>query len=473
MTHNTSTNFNNNRPNRHYDVASQRVALLAAALSSFFTPFMLSAVNIALPAIGKEFGLDNVLLNWVATSFLLAAAISLIPCGRLADIYGRKKLFLTGVVFFTFSTLLVAFSFNTAMLLITRFLQGIGSAMIFSTGTAMITSIFPPKERGKALGILVSCVYVGLSAGPFLGGILTSNLGWRSIFIFPLPLGLLIILLVHSKLKMEWAEAKGEPFDLKGSLIFALAVILLLYGFSRLPATTGFIFTSAGILGIVLFIIWEKQLENPVLNISIFVTNRVFAFSNLAALLHYSATFAITFLISLYLQYIKGFSPQEAGVVLVCQPVFMALVSPFAGRLSDKIEPRIMASIGMGITVAGLLYFSLLHEQTRLMEIIVNLGLLGIGFALFSSPNMNAIMGSVERRHYGVASGMVSSMRILGQMLSMGVAMICFSMVMGKTRIVPENFHLFINTVQILFWLFSSFCLAGLFFSLARGKEEL
>jgi MFS family permease len=220
----------------------------------------------------------------------------------------------------------------------------------------------------------------------------------------------------------------------------------------------------------VAFALWEARTASPLLDVSLFRKNRVFALSNLAALIHYSATFAVGFLLSLYLQYIKGFTPDGAGTVLVAQPAVMALLSPFAGRLSDVIEPRVVASLGMGMTAAGLLMLTFLVPDTSLGLILAALLLLGLGFALFSSPNTNAVMGAVEKRYYGVASGILGTMRLVGQMLSMGLVMLIFALYLGKAHIRPANYHLFLAGVRTAFAVFGVLCALGVFASLARGN---
>ncbi|MEW6771369.1 MAG: MFS transporter [Bacillota bacterium] len=449
---------------------SKRVALLVAALGSFLTPFMGASINIALPAIQKEFALNAVVLGWVSASFLLSAAMFLVPFGRVADIYGRRRIFLYGITTFTVFSVVAGCSTSVTMLLSARILQGIGGAMIFGTGVAILTSVFPPRERGKALGINVASVYTGLSLGPFLGGILTQHLGWRSIFLANVPLGVTAILLVLWKLKGEWSEAKGEKFDFAGSIIYALALPALMYGFSALPGTRGIVLTLAGVLGILIFVIWETKTRSPILEVNLFRKNTIFAFSNLAALINYSATFAVGFLLSLYLQYIKGLAEQSAGFVLVSQPVVMAVFSPFAGRLSDRIEPRLVASTGMALTAAGLFLLTFLNENTALGFIVAILGLLGLGFALFSSPNTNAVMSSVEKKFYGVASGTLGTMRLTGQMLSMGIAMLIFAVYVGEVQITAQYYPPFLSGIRAAFFIFAVLCFGGVFASLARGR---
>jgi len=451
---------------------NKRSALLVAALGSFLTSFMSSSVNIALPSIGREFAMDAVLLSWVATSYLLAAAMFLVPFGRIADIHGRKRIFTYGILIYTVSSLLSAISTSAIILICFRILQGIGGAMIFGTGVAIITSVFPVGERGKALGINVATVYSGLSLGPFLGGFLTQHFGWRNIFLVNVPLGGLIMAFIFWKLKGEWAGAKGEKFDFTGSMIYSLTLIAIMYGFSLLPAMSGAWLILMGVLGILAFIRWEMRVESPVLNMNLFRNNTVFAFSNLAALINYSATFAVGFLLSLYLQYTKGLSPQNAGLILVSQPLMQAIFSPFAGRLSDRIEPRIVASMGMVLTAVGLFLFTFLNEKTTLEFIVANLILVGFGFALFSSPNTNAVMSSVKKRFYAVASGTRGTMRLTGQMLSMGIAMLIFAIYIGRVQITPEYYPLFLRSAKAAFIIFAVLCFGGIFASLARGKAR-
>ena len=452
------------------DSSLKRSALLIATFSSFLTPFMVSSINIALPAMGSEFQMSAVLMSWVPTSYILSAAMFLVPFGRLADIHGRKRVFAYGMWIFTISSLALAFSPSAAVLIALRVLQGFGSAMIFGTGMAILTSVFPAAERGRVLGINVAAVYLGLSLGPVFGGFLTHQFGWRSIFLVNVPLGLFVIYLVVVKLNREWAEAQGETFDAVGSLFYAFTLVALIYGLSLLPSSSGIWFILAGMAGGLLFVHWDKRAASPLLNMDLFFHNPAFAFSNLAALINYSATFAVTFLLSLYLQYIKGFTPQHAGMVLISQPVVMAIFSPFAGRLSDKIEPRIVASLGMGFTAAGLILFTFVDRDTHLGFIVSGLMMLGFGFALFSSPNTNAVMSSIEKRFYGVGSSTLGTMRLIGQMLSMGITMVIFALSIGSARITPEYYSRFLTSMKTAFVIFSALCFCGIFASLARGK---
>jgi EmrB/QacA subfamily drug resistance transporter len=446
--------------------------LAVAALSTFLVGFTGSSVNIALPSIGRELGMDAVLLGWVATSFFLASAVLLLPFGRLADIHGRKRIFTYGILIYTITSLLLSFVPSALALISLRVVQGIGGAMIFSTGVAMLTSVFPAGERGKALGITVAMTYLGLTLGPVLGGILTQHYGWRSVFLAMVPLGVTTIALLLAKVKGEWAEARGEKFDLIGTTGYSLSLMAIIYGFSLLPERLGIWLTVAGVVGIFAFVRQQIKSAHPLLDINLFRKNRVFAFSNLAQLLSYSAAFAVSFLMSLYLQYIKGLSPQSAGLILVAMPAVQAGFSPFAGRLSDRTEPRILASIGMGLITIGLALFISLNENTDWGLILGSLITIGLGFAFFASPNTNAIMSSVSEKRYGVASAVLATMRQIGMMFSMGIAMLLFSLYIGRVEITAEYYPLFLKSTRTAFTIFTALCSIGIFASLARGKTR-
>ncbi|WP_292364154.1 MULTISPECIES: MFS transporter [unclassified Methanoculleus] len=452
------------------DTAERRTVLIIATLAAFLTPFMGSAVNIALPSIAAEFALDAVSLSFVASSYLLATAIFLVPLGRCADIYGRKRIFTLGVVVFTASALLSALAPSGLVLILFRFIEGIGSAMIYGTGVAMITSVFPPEERGRALGINVTAVYVGLSIGPLLGGYLTEFLTWRSIFLTNIPLGIYIICQVRRHLAGEWTDACGERLDIVGSVFYGAMLLSVIYGFSQLPEFAGVVAIVAGIALSVVFYAWETRVESPVLNIRLLSSNRTFAFSNLAALINYGATFAVGFLLSLYLQVVRGLDPGAAGLVLITQPVIQALFATPAGRLSDRVEPRYVASAGMGLTAVGLALLTLLTATTPMTWIVASLVLLGFGFALFSSPNTNAVMSSVDRSLYGLASGMLATMRTTGMMFSLAIATVTFALFIGSTQIGPEVQEPFMTSLRVAFSVFAVLCTMGIFASLARGR---
>jgi EmrB/QacA subfamily drug resistance transporter len=457
-------------PVHRTDAETRRSVFLASILSSFATPFMGSAVNVALPTLGRDLGLDAVSLSWVATSYLLAAAVALVPAGRIADLRGRKKIFLSGLSVFTAASLLCGVTNTGAQLILARVVQGIGGAMIFGTGMAIVTSVFRREERGKVFGYTVSAVYLGLSVGPFVGGLLTDSLGWRSVFIVIAPVGLAAIVYSLIHMKGEWFGSPGGRFDAPGSILYGLGLFGLMYGFSQIARPGGSWFALCGAVLLAGFVWWEYQTPSPVLDLRLVAQNRVFALSNLAAFINYSATFGVTFLLSIYLQVVKGFDAKTAGLVLIAQPVVMAALSPFAGKLSDRVEPRIVASTGMALTSVGLVFLAFLSETTPTALIIGSLIVLGAGFALFSSPNTNAVMSSVSAAHYGTASAFSGTMRLVGQVFSMGIVTLAISLKMGTAALGPEQHESLLAVDRIVFVLFAVLCAGGTLASLVRGN---
>lgn len=467
-------NTHTNAPQANHANTSERrikrTVMFMVTTGAFLTPFMISSVNIALPAIQVEFAANAVLLSWIATAFLLSSAVFLLPIGKLADIYGRTSMYKWGIVAFSIVTFASVFSPNIEFLIVMRVLQGISGSMLATAGMALITSVFPPQERGKVLGLNVSAVYIGLAVGPSLGGVLTSAFGWRSIFLLVVPFGIVLSFLVFKYVKTDWAESKKESLDIPGSVLYAFTLVALIYGASILPETLGIVLILCSIPGFILFVRRQLKVPNPVIDVRLFQKNRVFAFSNIAALINYAGSYSVTFLLSLYLQYVQAMTPEQAGIVLIVQPVLMALLSPFAGRLSDKIEPSRIASLGMAMTAIGLFLLSFVSEGTSIGWIILALTILGIGFALFSSPNTNAVMSSVDRNSYGVASASVSVMRVLGQMLSMTVATIIISANIGANAITPAFYPQFLVSIHLAFLISAFLCLIGVFFSFSRGN---
>ncbi|MBE7559601.1 MFS transporter [bacterium] len=447
----------------------KRAALFVSTLASFLTPFMGSAAIVAVPAIARQMGMDAVIQSWIPTAYLLSAAVFLVPFRRLADLYGRKRFFLAGMTVFTLGSLAISTTSHAETFLALRVVQGVGGAMIFGTGIAIITSVFPPGERGRALGINTAAVYLGLSAGPTIGGLLTQHWGWRSVFAINVPIGLFIIAVVVRKLRGEWADARGERFDLVGALLFILFPTAATLGATQLPARSGVLYLAAAALLFVLFVLTQLYRRHPLLEVRVFLSNRVFALSNLAALIAYAATAGVGFLVSQYLQHVRGFSPREAGLVLVAQPIVMALLSPRAGHAADRIEPRILTAAGMACVTAGLFLFGFLSFTTPVWQVVVCLVLVGTGFGVFSSPNTLAVMSAVEKRSLGVASATLATMRATGQVFSMGVTIMMFAVQAGRVE-PAENLPGFLAGIRLAFHLFAGLCLLAVLASLVRGR---
>ena len=447
-------------------------ALAVVCTVSFLVPFMGSSVNLALPQISGEFEMKAVTLTWMATAYLLSTAIFQIPFARISDLVGRKKVFITGVWLFCISSLVCGMARSGMMLIMLRFFSGLGSSMMFGTGTAIITSLFPAHERGKVLGINSATVYAALAAGPFLGGMITHYIGWRSIFFISAAVGGLVIIASHIFLKKEWVEAKGEKFDLGGSLLYGIGIGGVIFGFSKLTSAIGALCVAVGLISLVFFAIYEKRHSSPVLNVRLFSESRVFTLSSVASLINYAATAAIAFMLSQYLQYIRGFDARHAGLILITQACFQTIFSLVAGSMSNRWEASRMATAGMMIIVVGLVGLIFLDMDTPIWMILGILVMLGIGFGIFSSPNTNVVMSSVDRSQYSQASATIGTMRLTGQAFSIGIAGMAISFGMGNEMIVPELHPAFMYSMHITFVIFLCLCIVGVYASSARVKAE-
>ena len=452
-------------------------ALLVTTISSFLTPFMASSLDLALKTISQTLHADAVSTTWVQLAYLLASAALLVPFGRAADLYGRRKVFLIGLGVYATASALAATAGSIGGLIAFRALQGVGGAMVFGTAVAILTSVFAPSERGRILGINTAVVYTGLTLGPVLGGLLTQHAGWRSIFVAPAVLALVALLLALLKLRGEWAGATGQSFDWGGALLYTAAVAALIFGISsvyRFLFARWLIPIAVTMLGA--FVALELRVRSPVLDLRRFRGNVIFLFSNLAALIHYSATFGIGQLLSLYLQVVKGLPPERAGLVLLVQPVIMAVLSPLTGWLSERVQPRLLASAGMTMMAGGLLAFSTLQQDSTLVLVIGISFLVGVGYALFSAPNTNAVMGSVARQDYGVASSTLGTMRLMGQAMSMSIVLLFLSIYVGTVELNPQKVAGlsadFLVAMHWAFRLFTVLCVLGIGASLARGRVE-
>ena len=344
----------------------ERKILFSIMLSSFLTPFSSSALTLSLPSIGAELSAGPDILAWILSAYLVTSALCLLPMGKAADIYGKRRIYLLGLAGFTATNIIGALASSISALIVMRALQGFFASMLFATGMAILTLVVPKEHRGFALGANVSVVYLGLATGPFLGGFLNYYLGWRSIFVLITALTALAWGLARRYLTQEWITGSGHPM----------------------------------------------------LPLRLFRTNREFRLSNLTAMVSYSATFAVSFLLSLYLQNVLGLSSREAGFLLLLQPAVMAALSPACGHLSDKLPARLLVSLGMGLIACALLGLAAILRVDSLPFVAVLILVLGAGIALFNAPNNNAIMSCVGPADYSLATATLSAVRLLGQFAS-------------------------------------------------------
>lgn len=452
-------------------LASPGATLFVVCIVQFAIPFLMSTPNVALPVIGRELDASAVQLGLAQTVYVLAVVSLLLPAGRFADIHGRKRIFITGTVIVCVSTLAPAFVHSIRTFLVLRFVQGLGAAMIFSTSLAILTAVFPEGRRGRAMGISTANVYIGLAIGPSLSGFIVTQMGWRWVFVMIFLLETTALIVTLAKLKGEWISAKGEPFDWGGTLIFMVSIIVLIFGATQLTDTRAAKWiTLAGLIGMAIFFRVEWTSAHPLLDLRLIKENLAFTFSNLATFINYAAMASFIFFVSLYLQYVKGLSPQSAGLVLVIQPAIQALLALPAGRLSDTYPPSHIATIGMGLCTLGMFLAISMDPNTSFTFIVMVMVLLGMSLGLFSTPNMTAIMGCVGPRHFGTAASMVSTMRTSGMLFSTTVIAAILSYYMGDQAVTGRTITAFMKSMHASLFMFAILNLAGTFLSIVRRR---
>ena len=449
---------------------SENLVLFICALLSFFTVFAFNAVIIVIPSIATEFAMSNIVQNWVTILFLLVVAVLSFPAGQISGKYGLKKITIASVILFMVASIANVFVTSSEMFLACRLVLGIALAFINVTSMAMVVSAFKPEERGRALGINIMGVYLGLSLSPVVAGILNFQLGWRAVILSPLPFLILTLIVLLTKIDEEWITFENIPIDFKGSIVYGIGMILFIYGFTILNTSLGVVLTVFGIIILALFAWVELRQDHPVFDVRFF-KNHKFLSANFASLCAYLATFAVTTILNYHLQYIKGYDSQFAGIVLLAAPVCQVLIAPIAGRLSDKYVPQILAAIGMGMGAVSIFMFSLLNDGSSLVFLIISMIIFGFGFGLFSPPNTNVIMSSVPPKDTSVASAAVATMRTVGQAMSMGILTLIFAFVMGNVPIIEQYYPLLITSCKITCLICAGLCLASVFASLVGVRS--
>jgi EmrB/QacA subfamily drug resistance transporter len=409
--------------------SDRRWALLAlTSVGAFMAPLDGSIVAVALPAMGPALRLSFAASMWVQAAYLLAMAVLLIPLGRLADQGDRLRFYLVGILVFTLGSLAAALSVDGATLVLSRILQGSGGALLSATSTAIVTAAFPAGERGRAVGINVMAVYLGLSVGPPLGGLLVDHLGWPWIFLVNLPVGVAALAWGWHLLepRKPGPRQAGPPPDLPGAALLGTALICLIVPLTfstqwgwHVPLPWALLLAAP--LALAGFLAVERRRPAPMMDLDLLVGNRLFAAANLAALLNYCALYAISVLTAIQLQLVLGQPARITGWVMLAQPLMQASLSPLAGRLSDRIGSRTLATAGMLLVAVGMVLLALAGPRAGMHRMVGALALVGLGMAAFSAPNTSAIMGSVERHQLSIASAFLGTMRVTGQALSVGI----------------------------------------------------
>ena len=446
------------------------LVLVSICLTNFLNSVTNSSVNVATPTIASALQANAILVSWIPTSFLLSSVVMLLPAGRLADIHGRKKLYVSGIVIFIVTSILASLSVSIEMLLAIRLLQGIGSAMIFATGLAIITSVFPAENRGVSLGIASASVYFGLSCGPLIGGWFTEVYGWRSVFLFPVPFSMIACALIVVNLKGEWKSQSPTRVDWLGGLIFAVWSSSFFIGVSTLPGKVSFLLLGIGAAGLVLFYYQQVNSKYPLVRFRAIMDNHVFFRSLMASICVYASNYPLIFLFSLYLQFIQGLSPHDAGQIMVLQAITMAILAPIAGRLSDRFEPRIIATGGCLIMACAFGMLDRITDHTSLYYIAGCLMTLGFGFGLFTTPNNNAALSAIDRERLGIATALLNLSRVVGNMTGIAMVMILVSLIIGHAELKPQQYPALLTTIRWALALSCMYALSGAYFSFTRGN---
>jgi MFS family permease len=448
------------------------ILVMACALPAFVS----SSLNVSAPSIGLEFHTPATDLGWLIAAFILCSVSLVLPFGRLGDLTSRRALLIVGSAIVAVTAAAIVFVPSFEWLIALRVIQGVGGACIFSTNQAILVDVFPPAVHGRVLGMTAAGVYVGFAAGPVLGGLLTHYFGWRSIFIFvtawssALAIGCALKLPPNSQPRKEGSLLK--MMHLSGCALYMLAALSLAFGMNEIPESHAYALIIAGIALTGVFVFCENRAKMPLLQMELFRHNPSFLLSNLSALLNYGATFAVSFLLSIYLQQAKGFGADISGLILITAPLIQAVLSPITGMLSDRHSPFKLASLGMAICGVGLIVLASVGPQTSLARVLVGLAIIGTGFATFSAPNMNAIMSGVPRKDSGIAVGFVTTMRSVGQLASMAIIAIIMNRNIGTTPVAEVSSEQVVDITRMCFVVFIVLSAFGVFTSLGHSLRK-
>ena len=452
---------------------SQSSVVLVSFLTSFFAVFLSAGIVIGVPSIASEFGMNNVVQNWIITIALLVVAVFTLPAGQISGKFGVKKSLVAGVSIFLLASIGACLAFSTESFLFFRVIQGIGGAFSNVAAMAMVVQAISPQKRGQALGFTVTGVYLAGSLSPVICGFLVYNFGWRAMFYFVVPFFVVCIILMLWKIPGDWKTYENYRIDSVGYIIYGAGILLFIYGFTSLMNAGGQISALAGFILLLIFGYYETRTQSPAFNMRLF-KNVKFTSSNVAALCSYLAVAAITTILNYHFQYVRGWNAQTAGLILIVTPIIMAFMAPTSGKLSDRIHPQKLAAIGMGIATVTLLILIFLDGNTPLYLIVVAMILQGIGMGLFTSPNTNAIMSSVPPKETPNASAAQSAMRTIGQTMSLGLLTLVFAWIMGSLELSSQYGDMIVQSSQIVCIICTVICIIAIFASLVgiRSSDE-
>lgn len=451
-------------------LTQSQVALIAVCVGYIIAPLGMASVNVAIPTIAIDLKADAIKVGWLPTVYILSTVAFMLPISKLADMYGRKKVYVYGLVLNALIAMLSGLTSSIDWLMFYRFMQGVAGAMIFGTGIAIVSSVVSAKKRGFALGVVASCVYIGLTIAPAFGGIITEELGWRWVFYCQVPLGFVLIVYIRLMLHGEWKREQPTRFDYKGSLLFMLFTASFVFGLSEPTTLLGLSALLVSVLSMAIFILHQSKSRKPLIRVQLFRESPIFSLSLSVSFFMYASNFATLFLFSLYLQFILGYSPADTGYILLVQALAMAVVAPFAGRLSDRLGPNIIAITGSIIVLFGFILLNQVALDTSAIFIISALLMIGLGFGLFSTPNNSAIMSSVDHNEIGVASASMNLARTLGNLLGMSLVNLMIHYFIGEVEISSLVQAELMQTVLTALKVSLVFVVSAVFFSIIRWR---
>ena len=448
--------------------------IIAVAIStSLITTFLGTSLNISIPNIGHEFDCSALLLGWVITIYTLLTSALSVPFGRLADLKGKRTFLLLGIVIVGITAALCAFAWSIWALIILRAIQAVGASMIFCTNVAVAVSACPPSMRGQVLGLCSSAAYIGLTIGPVIGGLINEYFSWRILFLIPVAISVVVLIMALRILPKDSHKSEHDTADLQGNVLFVAMIVTLIFGLSTLTSNPyGKFFAILGVVLAILF--WKREMacHAPVIKVRLFKDDRVYRYSIIIVLLNYAMTFGVGYILAIYLQEVGLLSSQMAGLFMACQPVVMAIMSPIAGRLSDKHSPFKLVTIGLVFCLISTAWLLFMDENFPLWMTAASLMVQGVGTAFFVAPNNNIIMDRVSRSDYAVTTSLISTFRTLGNSTAMVVISLMVYAVMGKGALADANPSQLTEIVHGFLIVITIFCILSLALSFVRRTKN-